>query len=293
MPLVQSILLILILLVPFVLLLGVVYIRRWYIDRKKERSPISEKLLRPAGESLRLKIEELNERFGPAFFSILAGPGLFLLGVSGLANTGLKPLTILLISTLLGVGAFAWAVIRFMRLANDLRNYNLGFHGERAVAEEINQLMRDGCFVYHDLPMEPYGNIDHVIVASSGVYAVETKTRRKRKAPDGKKDHVVFYDGDSLEYPHCRDVHGLQQAKQQADRLRVFLKKAVGEEVQVTPILTLPGWFITNRVRPELQVVTPKVIRRVVLNHGSQNLSSELMQRIAHQIEQKCRDVEL
>ena len=269
MPLVQSILLILILLVPFVLLLGVVYIRRWYIDRKKERSPISEKLLRPAGESLRLKIEELNERFGPAFFSILAGPGLFLLGVSGLANTGLK------------------------RLANDLRNYNLGFHGERAVAEEINQLMRDGCFVYHDLPMEPYGNIDHVIVASSGVYAVETKTRRKRKAPDGKKDHVVFYDGDSLEYPHCRDVHGLQQAKQQADRLRVFLKKAVGEEVQVTPILTLPGWFITNRVRPELQVVTPKVIRRVVLNHGSQNLSSELMQRIAHQIEQKCRDVEL
>jgi homoserine kinase len=65
------------------------------------------------------------------------------------------------------------------------------------VAEEINLLMLDGCRVFHDVPIEPYGNIDHVIVAPSAVYAVETKTRRKRKALPknaNQKNYEVFYD---------------------------------------------------------------------------------------------------
>lgn len=51
-------------------------------------------------------------------------------------------------------------------------------------------------------------SLDHVIVAPSGVYAVETKTRRKRKAPPGKKDNEVIFDGNALAFPHCRDLHG-------------------------------------------------------------------------------------
>ena len=58
-----------------------------------------------------------------------------------------------------------------------------GFAGERAVAEELNQLIRAGCYVFHDVPMAPYGNIDHVLVTPKGIYAVETKARRKRERP--------------------------------------------------------------------------------------------------------------
>jgi hypothetical protein len=50
------------------------------------------------------------------------------------------------------------------------REYRLGFAGERAVAEELNQLMLDGCRVFHDVPMEPYGNIDHVLIAPAGIF---------------------------------------------------------------------------------------------------------------------------
>lgn len=240
-------------------------------------------------------MEELDGKLPNAIGLVLAQPVLFfiIVAVPTKLHVAVNPLVLLITATLATVAGLAWSISRLLRVANQLRNYNLGFHGERAVGEEINQLMRDGCHVFHDLPMEPYGNIDHVIVAPSGVYAVETKTRRKRKAPPGKKDHVVFYDGDSLEYPHCKDSHGLQQARQQADRLRIFLTKAVGEPVKVIPILTLPGWFITNRVKPEMQVVTPKVIRSVVLNVGSQTLPPQLIQRIVHQLDQKCRDVEL
>lgn len=291
----QVVFLISIFAVPYAVLFGVLYLWVWNIKRKNERSPIADKLLRPAGESLRKKIEELNERLAAAIVVVLAQPIWFILVVTlfNKIGFGLGPLAILIIGGVVALAGFSWSVVRLLRVADELRSYSLGFHGERAVAEEINQLMRDGFFVFHDLPMDPYGNIDHVIIGPSGVYAVETKTRRKRKAPPGKKDHVVFYDGNSLEYPHCWDSHGLQQAKQQADRLRVFLGKAVAEPVKVTPILTLPGWFITNRSKPEMAVVTPKGIRAVVLNGGSQTLSAQQIKRIVHQIEQKCRDVEL
>ena len=281
--------------VSYAVLLAVTLLWLWNIRRRKERTPIADKLLRPPGETLRRKVEELNGDLAQAVVIVLVQPAWFFIVVAVLVkiHSGVGSLAILIIGALATVAGLAVAIVRLLRVANEFRNYSLGFHGERAVGEEINQLMRDGCYVFHDLPMEPYGNIDHVIVAPSGVYAVETKTRRKRKAPPGKQDHVVFYDGDALEYPHCRDSHGLQQAKQQADRLRNLLSKAVGEPVKVTPILTLPGWFITNRTKPEMQVVAPKMIRNVVLNGGSRSLTAQQMQRIAHQIEQKCRDVEL
>lgn len=281
--------------VPYAVLFGVLYLWGWNINRRNERPPITEKLLRPPGESLRRRLAEMDLDLLQAVLIVIVQPLWFLLIVIILAKAhlGLNPLQVLIIGGIAAVIGFTWATARLLRIVDQVRKYNLGFHGERAVGEEINRLMRDGCYVFHDLPMEPYGNIDHVIVAPSGVYAVETKTRRKRKAPPGKKDHVVFYDGDTLEYPHCRDSHGLQQSKQQADRLRVFLTKAVGETVNVKPILTLPGWFITNRVKPEIPVLAPKGIRSAVLNGSSQTLSAQQMQRIVHQIEQKCRDVEL
>lgn len=100
-------------------------------------------------------------------------------------NTPKVPLLSAAVFAVVGTGVFARQSVRVIRLARDKRNYRLGFHGERVAAEELNQLMREGCHVFHDVPMEPYGNIDHVIVAPSGGFAVETKTRRKRKGPAG------------------------------------------------------------------------------------------------------------
>jgi hypothetical protein len=61
--------------------------------------------------------------------------------------------------------------------------------------------------------------IDHVLVAPTGVYAVETKARRKRKTPKGKRDHEVVFDGEKLQFPEATDLSSLHQAGQQADRL--------------------------------------------------------------------------
>jgi hypothetical protein len=86
----------------------------------------------------------------------------------------------------------------------------------------------------------------------------------------------------------------LQQAKMQADRLRAFLTSAVGEPVPVLPVLTLPGWYVTTKVKPEgIRVLNPGQIASIATDKNGANLSATMIQRIAHQLEQKCRDVEL
>ncbi len=278
-------------LAPAFILAGTVAVWRWRIHRRGERVPVTEKLLRPAGESLRLRIDALGEKLSTSVFNCILAPtvgaSVLLLPISGFE------IPRLLVAFLAAVALFILAARRLIAQVREMRACTLGFHGERAAAEEINQLMRDGCRVFHDVPNEPYGNIDHVIVAPSGVFAVETKTRRKKKVPVGKKDHEVIFDGKALEFPNGRDTSALAQARQQADRLRVFLTKAVGEPVAVSPILTLPGWFVSSRVNERMKVVNPKQIRQVVLNSPAAKLAPQLIERISHQLDQLCRDVEL
>ena len=175
------------------------------------------------------------------------------------------------------------------------RNDSLGFKGERAVGEELNKLMLDGCLVYHDVPGEGAWNVDHVVVAPTGVYAIETKTRSKDRCKKDRKDYEVIYDGKTLQYPNWNDTHGLDQAKANARWLVKHLSNVLQEEIKVTPILTLPGWLVTNRVNPtgnELRVLNHKQIRSVIVNGSEPVIDDKRLKQIGYQLELKCRDVE-
>jgi hypothetical protein len=183
------------------------------------------------------------------------------------------------------------AIAMLMRYRNDI----LGFKGERAVGEELNKLMLDGCLVYHDVPGEGAWNVDHVVVAPTGVYAIETKTRSKDRCNKDRKDYEVIYDGKTLQYPNWNDTHGLDQAKANARWLAKHLSNALAEEIKVTPILTLPGWLVTNRVKPagnELRVLNHKQIRSVIVDGHETVIDDKRLKQIGYQLELKCRDVE-
>jgi hypothetical protein len=262
--------------VPMVTLLAIVWILRGIRSLRQERAPVSEMLLRPAGESLSREIEKMDEQINDIFIWIFFGPALI---TSMLLILNATPLAAIIVITA-GIGVFIFQAFRFVGLINRRRDYRLGFAGERAVAEELNQLMLDGCRVFHDVPMEPYGNIDHVLVAPTGVYAVETKARRKRKTSSGKRDHQVVFDGEKLQFPSVTDSTSLDQARQQAERLRAFLSSAVGESVEVQAILTFPGWFVINRAKAGIKVLNPKGIRAAVINSRFPTLSKQLNERI-------------
>ncbi len=276
-------------LAPIVLLLGLAYFRKWQLSRQGRRVPVSDKLLRAPGESLRKKLEELEDELSSGLAMLLTLPlacaSIYLIS-RGRPTAAAGAVGI----ALAGVPIYAVICWRMLRTIDRQRRYRLGLSGERAVGEELNQLMLEGCRVYHDVPNEPYGNVDHVLVAPSGVYAVETKTRRKKDA-EGSNAHKAFFDGKTLRFGDgSPETRCLEQARQQASRLGDWLSKAVGDPVQAQAVLSLPGWFVERGGRGEVIVVSGKNVRSLV--KGPARIDALQIRRISHQLEQRCRDVE-
>jgi len=281
---------------PIFFLLCILHLYRWYRKRKGFKSPLTGQLLRPPGESLRVRIEETNEVLSEALFMMALVPSL-IIGVF-LASAIVSGKAIGSSSIVVGIiiwGCFTvYYMVKIFRLLSERGDLRLGLEGELAVAEELNKLMFNGYHVYHDFPAEKF-NIDPILIGVAGVFAVETKTRSKRKADRGKFSAEVTYDGNRLSFPNGYDVNVLTQGKDQASWLGKWLTSAVGEKVGVEPIVTLPGWYV-KRVKPEgIPVLNPKEIRTYITSITSKHkavLSDVMITRIVHQIDQRCRNIE-
>jgi uncharacterized membrane protein len=257
-----------------------IFLLFWKMKRESalKRDPFTEPLLRPPGESCRLKLDELVEKSITRILLFVAPIPVALSAYY--AHVSIVTCIILLVLSF----AFTLFMTKGLwEVAIKIRNYRLGFEGERAVGQEINQALSFGCKVYHDIQFEGY-NIDHVIIAPSGVYAVETKTRRKGHE---KNAHRVKYDGEKLIFPEWEDDYGLEQAQRNAKSLSVWLSKAVGESLWVEPILTLPGWLVDRLAKGKVNVLNPKEIVGFISRNSHIALSPQLIQRISHQIEQR------
>ncbi|HEY2680482.1 MAG TPA: nuclease-related domain-containing protein [Candidatus Udaeobacter sp.] len=259
----------------------------FYLKRRKQESetvaPFEELKRRPAGESNRLRVEELNEKMDPWLMQIVTVP-LLLAVLLILTKSSLATVTLFFF---LSAGLCAVAYFRLRPLIHARACYRLGFHGERYVAEELNELMAEGFRVFHDVPFESY-NMDHVLVGHTGVFVVETKTRRKRRR-GGDKQYRVVFDGERLQFPNGWDTDALEQIKRNRKTLSQWLSSSTGDRISAEGVITIPGWFIERSVRSTIHVVNPKEIRSLVTNSTGHRLSSAEIQRASHQLEQKCK----
>lgn len=285
-------------LVFFALLFGTALWRR---KNRKTRAPFPDnaKLLRGPGETLRRKLATLDEQIIyqllAAFIAPIIVGGTFAwiaTHVTGSAQVAW------LIAAALGLLLSLVLVVRPLVIGIDRwRNTWLGYFGERIVAEALEPLKAEGFRIFHDVPAgdvkSPF-NIDHVIVGPSGVFAVETKTRRKGRARPGFAEHQIIYDGNVLAYPWGEDRHGLDQARRQAMWLRSFLEELLGQSIPVQPILTFPGWMVITRIRGEVTVLNPKQIPAAVVSpaRSESMLDNRQLDLIARQLDARCRDVE-
>jgi hypothetical protein len=271
----------------------------WRKKNRKTRAPFPEnaKLLRGPGETLRRKLAELDEHFTYEIAAALVIP--LVVGVSLAQIATHLDGTAQLVG--LGIAALALFVTLFFvlrRLVNGIdrwRNTWLGCYGERVVAESLEELKPQGFRIFHDVPAgdakNPF-NIDHVIVGPSGVFAVETKTRRKGRARAGFAEHQIIYDGQVLAYPWGEDRYGLDQAARQAAWLQSWLEQLIGQPVRVQPILTFPGWMVITRARGDVIVLNPKQIPSAVALRGIPALDDRQLDLITRQLDSRCRDVE-
>ena len=192
-----------------------------------------------------------------------------------------------------GAAVMAVSLWRIRRLWQNRTNHYLGWFGERVVGEQLQLATVQGWRIFHDVPSDT-GNLDHVAVGLGGVFVIETKARRKGKARPGFKDNVVFFDGRDLVWPWGEDNHGLAQAERNASWLAGWIKREIGEQVQVSPLLVLPGWWLENKPTKEsrlCRVVNPKWLPDLLARERPM-LTPKQVELIALRLDARCRDVE-
>lgn len=247
--------------------------------------PFEELQRRPAGESARLELEKHWENLQMWFMAISFTPVVIALGLTFERHANLVLVTV----SFLVVAIFAAVAQRKIRsLLEKCRCYRLGFEGERYVAEELNQLMANGFRVFHDVPFDTY-NIDHVLVGPTGVFAVETKTRRKPVSkPRGKRLEVTF-DGKTLHFPNCYDTDAVEQIVRNKDSLSKWLSSATADHIEAYGILAIPGWWVEENKATALLCLNPKRIRGAVLAASRAILTAGQIQRASHQLSERCK----
>jgi hypothetical protein len=149
---------------------------------------------------------------------------------------------------LLGV---ALAVIaRFLRPR--LEAFVKGAQGEEWVARELT-FLPSSYQIFHGLVLPgrdgepPDGDVDHVVVGPTGVFVVETKNWSGHITVEQGR---ILYDGKQPDRPP------LEQVRQRVESLRRILKKELGADVEVSPILC----FATNTLDGKTQGVGGVVV---------------------------------
>lgn len=227
------------------------------------KSPIKGKALRSPGESLSKKINEyienhllhyfiassvfttlaivewcrwyLNAKPNPIFYSIVA-------------------ICVILIST--------WKITQSLK---KIRRLKQGLEGERAVGQFLDELRNPSLKVLHDISAENF-NVDHLIICTSGIFVIETKTLLKPEMGEPK----LIFDGDQViknGYPLERNP--VSQTKAASQWIQGILKESTGRHYSTKPVVVFPGWYIEalpNAKKSDVWVLNPKALPTYIQN---------------------------
>lgn len=256
-------------------------------------SPLTRNLLRPPGHSLQNKLSEvqtdiLSEVMVMLFIPVLALSGYFCF--REISDTK-DNVTVIFLASFLVFGFLTYRSWVLLKAFNKKKHLILGLQGELFTGEELNQLMLEGCRVYHDVPF-PYGNIDHVVVSCSGVHVIETKLWGKH-SKSASAEVTVDNENGILRFPDRNIRIPTRQLETQKRWLQKHLTSATGQRVEAESMLALPGWFIKSRVgEGDIFVFNPERPKRFFLRPSKNIFTPRDVQVVAHQLEQLCRDVE-
>jgi hypothetical protein len=243
---------------------------------------------------LRDKMEDIRIDIGMDSMMLMVVPmfPLAYLQIHSLISGRAVPLWVVIAVTVPTLVFVALHIRKLLARSGEMDKLRLGLDAELAVGQELDQLMRDGAHVFHDMPADRF-NIDHVVVSRRGVFAVETKGYTKPNRNGGLADAKAVFDGKSLSLPDRTGTWAIEQAQRQARWLSAWLASSTGEPIAVTPVLALPGWFVERTGRGEVLVFSGKELQGALLKARTpQALTDEQVQRVVHQVERVCRDVE-
>jgi hypothetical protein len=286
---------ILLILVPMILAVAFIYAWMYLRKRSNVKFPFADAVPRNPGEALAEKITELTFDFA-VFFPMAALIPIYSYAVFlQIGADRQQPPSLIIVVPLFIFAAFgtAWFLIKLLRTMKELHLYRIGYAGEVAVGGALNQLMLQGYRVFHDIKGDKEFNVDHLLIGPSGVFAVETKTKTKKKEIKGKQTHKVMYDGKSLYFPDRPDSPHrkfLEQSKRNAKWVSKWLTEATGHPVKAQPVLVLPGWFIVIKKPGDVRVLNHNQLQALTRVANRPPLNKSEIDRLAYQIQQRCQN---
>lgn len=263
----------------------------WREGEFRRRSPLEKtRVLRYPGYSLGQRVKRLDERLNLELLMLLLIPAITVVAASSLPRDGGRWML-----ALAYFGGVAWTVWQVFRTIREGRNCNLGLRGEQVVGHTLSGLLEFGFQVFHDVPLDKGGNIDHVAVGPPGVFAIETKWYRKLK--DDPEGHIVKYDGRTLTFPNEKPrSRELDQARRQAETLKRLLGGAVSDPSVIRPVLVLPGWYVKfPDQNSEVRVLNQTIlVKQLATSHSAgAGLAPSQIDAISLMLRDRCCDVEV
>jgi hypothetical protein len=142
--------------------------------------------------------------------------------------------------TCLALISIVFCAYKCRQLLSDKRKWELGRQGEIEVGHSLEELRKNGYVIFHDILAGDF-NIDHVVIAPNGIFAIETKTWSKNS-----KDEIVF-DGEHMTLNGRQlNPNPAEQARINAKWLHKELQKMTLKDYPVRPVVVFPGWWVTN-----------------------------------------------
>jgi hypothetical protein len=224
------------------------------------QSPLKAKPLRLPGESIDKEIDRwINDKalgvlFAAGCFCFVA----YFEWYGYLTHSPRRPI----LFTFVAVLAVLFAGWRISRIRRRVKSLKQGRDGERVVGQFLERFREDGGQVFHDIPGEGF-NLDHVVISTHGIYAIETKTLTK-PWPQAK----VVAEGDSLrvagEEP---DRNPIVQVTAAARWLESKLQESTGKRFFARGVVVFPGWFVEQRgPTGDVWVLEPKALPAFIEN---------------------------
>lgn len=252
------------------------------------KSPIKSNPLNNPGESLELYIREyiddkvIPHLIGSTFIVCLT----IAEWVRWYFETPPNPLLLSFMSLIV----VAYSVLSILKQKRIVTRLRLGLKGEKAVGQHLESMREHGAKVFHDIQGDGF-NLDHVIVHSSGIYVLETKTYSK---PEESKP-VIRFDGNTLSFPggYQKDAP-IIQVKAASAWIQELISESTGKKFSVKPVVLFPGWFIENIAAAQdsnVWVLNPKAFPSYLRNAQSQ-LSTETVNMIAYHLSRHIRSTE-
>lgn len=271
---------------------GVIQLIQWRRNDRDREAPLHRNLRRPPGYSLHLKLQDIDADLTLTTVFIILAPLLFFTIHISQSYFGGEPeaawrIVLSAAMTLVFIAVFGR---KLNKLLDKRRRLKLGLEGEMFTGEELNQLMRLGCRVFHDLEY-PYGNIDHVVVSHSGVFTVNSKAWSKPKDGNERCVATVDHNKNQIRLPDRTIPIPVDQLEREANWLSKTLSSATGRTIKAEPMLALPGWWVDRIGRSSVYVFNPDDPHKFFV-HNRQVHTPGQIQQIAHVLENLARNIE-